>query len=790
MATMITNNFPSQSIYLVLLEGEPVAFHKATHDSQIHSRQKFKPESESSMAYGKSLIESHDQLLKTTLATGTYTKLYSFNHIINGFAIHTTQSQAEKLKRVSGISLIERDRGVKLMTTYTPNFLGLPKGVWAQEGGEEHAGEGIVIGVIDTGINPNHPSFAYDPSKPYNPQFCGDCDVGPHFPKGSCNGKIVSARFFSAGAASVLPLDASKDFTPFDEVGHGSHVASIAAGNQGVPVVVDGVVLAVYKALYPEGGTVADVVSAVEQAARDRVDVIVLSVGPDEAAEGILTFMSIFEIMLLFARRAGVFVVQAAGNKGPGEATVVSFSPWAVGAAAASTARVYSSNLLLGDGAQLFGLGLSAPTPGNGKIQLKLVHAKDASKVVKNHDSIGTAEECQDPEALNPIVVQNSIVICTFSQGFLNGTSTFTAILNTSILLSFGGFIFAANPNYGDFIAQPLPFTLPGIMLPSIADVQILLNYYEKHTQRDKRGNVIKFNASAAIGEGRVASFNETAPTVSMFSSRGPDINFDNKINPADVLKPDILAPGQQIWAAWSPASVHEPIFSGENFALLSGTSMAAPHVAGVAALLRQAHPSWSPSMVASAISTTSLQHNNQGLPIMSQGLQLHALYPSTPFDYGAGFINPTSALDPGLVFPSAFEDYITFLCSLPNIDPSMVRSVTGEACNTSLQTSPADLNLPSITVSSLSRFKTVKRQVLNVGKYSEKYLCSIVAAEGIEVNVKPRWFTILPQETQVVEIELNVTNPLKYFTFGEVVLVGSLNHIVRLPLSVCPMEL
>lgn len=122
--------------------------------------------------------------------------------------------------------MIEKDRGVKLMTTYTPYFLGLPKGAWAQEGGEEHAGEGIVIGVIDTGINPKHPSFAYDPSKPYdNPRFCGVCDVGPKFPQGSCNGKIVSARFFSAGAASVLPLNASKDLTPFDQVGHGRWLA-------------------------------------------------------------------------------------------------------------------------------------------------------------------------------------------------------------------------------------------------------------------------------------------------------------------------------------------------------------------------------------------------------------------------------------------------------------------------------------------------------------------------------------------------------------------------------------
>lgn len=175
------------------------------------------------------------------------------------------------------------------------------------------------------------------------------------------------------------------------------------------------------------------------------------------------------------------------------------------------------------------------------------------------------------------------------------------------------------------------------------------MDYYEKHTYRDRRGIAISYGASAAIREGRVANFTDQAPRVSRFSSRGPDI-IDNQMNPADVLKPDILSPGQQIWGAWSPASMLDPILSGNNFALLSGTSMATPHVAGIAALLKQFHPSWTPSMIASAMSTTAIKHDNKGLPIMSYGPEPYSLYPSTPFDYGAGFINPSAVLDPGLV--------------------------------------------------------------------------------------------------------------------------------------------
>lgn len=129
--------------------------------------------------------------------------------------------------------MVERDRGAKLMTTYTPEFLGLPDGIWRQEGGDANAGEGLVIGFVDTGINPLHPSFAYDPTKPYisntsTTNFKGFCETGPGFPETSCNSKIVSARFFSAGAQAAATLNSSYDFlSPLDAVGHGRYINHI-----------------------------------------------------------------------------------------------------------------------------------------------------------------------------------------------------------------------------------------------------------------------------------------------------------------------------------------------------------------------------------------------------------------------------------------------------------------------------------------------------------------------------------------------------------------------------------
>ncbi|KAL6990734.1 hypothetical protein U1Q18_008858 [Sarracenia purpurea var. burkii] len=478
------------------------------------------------------------------------------------------------MKRAPGVKLVERDRGAKTMTSYTPEFLGLPEGVWAEEGGDRNAGEGIVIGFVDTGINPSHPSFAYDPTNPFASnlsRFSGACEEGPRFSASSCNGKIVSARFFSAGAQAAAALNASVDFlSPFDAVGHGSHVASTAAGNSGVPVVVDGCYygvasgmaprarIAVYKAIYPSLGTLADVVAAIDQATADGVDILTLSVGPDEPPEDTLTFLNVFDIFMLFARKAGAFVVQAAGNQGPTPYTVVSYSPWAIGVAASTTDRTYFGSLILGNGRKI------GPTFGNGLLQYKLVLAKDAVKVGGAFPKTPPyTEECQHPEALDPVVVKGSVVICTFSDGFYNGTSSVTAIVDTARTLGFMGFALVANPAYGDFIAEPIPFSVPGIMIPRTSDAQVISEYYEEQTVRDKRGIVKAYGGIAAIGDGRGASYKGRAPVVSRFSSRGPDF-IDRDRNPADVLKPDILAPGHQIWAAWTPISALDPILFGK----------------------------------------------------------------------------------------------------------------------------------------------------------------------------------------------------------------------------------
>lgn len=117
---------------------------------------------------------------------------------------------------------------------------------------------------------------------------------------------------------------------------------------------------------------------------------------------------------------------------------------------------------------------LLGPSFGDGLFLHKLVLAKDAVK--KNGTFPRTPpyiEECQYPEALDPNVVKRSIVVCTFSAGFLNGTSTLTAIIDTAKTLGFMGFVLVANPNFGDLIAEPLPFDISGILIPTVASAQV-----------------------------------------------------------------------------------------------------------------------------------------------------------------------------------------------------------------------------------------------------------------------------------------------------------------------------
>ncbi|KAA8544818.1 hypothetical protein F0562_019591 [Nyssa sinensis] len=750
-------------------------------------------------SYSSYIARVHDSLLRRVLRGEKYLKLYSYHSLINGFAVLVTPEQAEKLSRRREVANVVLDFSVKTATTHTPQFLGLPQGAWAQEGGYESAGEGIVIGFIDTGIDPTHPSFSDDISEnpyPVPEHFSGICEVTREFPSGSCNRKLIGARHFAASAITRGIFNATQDYaSPFDGDGHGTHTASIAAGNHGIPVVVAGhhfgnasgmaprSHIAVYKALYKSfGGFAADVVAAIDQAAQDGVNIISLSITPNRRPPGIATFFNPIDMALLSAVKAGIFVVQAAGNTGPSPKSISSFSPWIFTVGAATHDRLYSNSIVLGSNVTIPGVGLAPGTDGDAMYTLvSALHALNDSAAV-NDMYVG---ECQDPKNMNRDLVQGNLLICSYSIRFILGLSTVKQALQTAKNLSAAGVVFYMDPFVIGFQLNPIPMRIPGIIIPSPDDSKILLQYYNSSLERDGVTNkIVKFGAVACISGGLKANYSHSAPKIMYYSARGPDPE-DSFLDDAEILKPNLVAPGNFIWAAWSSVGTDSVEFQGEDFAMMSGTSMAAPHVAGLAALIMQKFPTFGPPAIGSALSTTASLYDKKGGLIMAQRAYSNPdlnQSPATPFDMGSGFVNATAALDPGLIFDLGYDDYMLFLCGINGSAP-VVLNYTGQSCGISTMNG-TDVNLPSITIAKLNQSRMVQRTVTNIAG-NETYSVGWSAPYGVSVKVTPTQFSIATGQRQVLSVFFNATMNSSVASFGRIGLFGNHGHIINIPLSV-----
>ncbi|GAU25335.1 hypothetical protein TSUD_375980 [Trifolium subterraneum] len=739
-------------VYIVTVEGEPIISYTGGIDgfeaTAVDSDEKIDTASESVTSYARHLENRHDMLLGLLFDRGTYKKLYSYRHLINGFAVHISPEQVETLRHAPGVKSVERDWKVKRLTTHTPQFLGLPTSVWPTGGGCDRAGEDIVIGFVDSGIYPHHPSFSTHNTEPYGPlaKYRGKCEVDPKTKRSFCNGKIIGAQHFAQAAIASGTFNPSIDFaSPLDGDGHGSHTASIAAGRNGIPVRLYGhefgkasgmaprARIAVYKALYRLfGGFVADVVAAIDQAVHDGVDILSLSVGPNgPPAATKTTFLNPFDATLLGAVKAGVFVAQAAGNGGPFPKSLVSYSPWIVSVAAAIDDRRYKNHLTLGNGNILAGLGLSPSTHLNNTYTL--VAANDVlldSSVMKYSPT-----DCQRPELLNKNLIKGKILLCGYSFNFVVGTASIKKVSETAKALGAVGFVLCVENVSPGTKFDPVPVGLPGILITDVSKSKALIDYYNISTPRDWTGRVKSFKGIGKIGDGLMPILHKSAPQVALFSARGPNIK-DFSFQEADLLKPDILAPGSLIWGAWSLNGTDEPNYD-----------------------------------------------DRAGNPILAQQYsetEAMKLVRATPFDYGNGHVNPKSALDPGLIFDAGYRDYLGFLCTTPGIDFHEIKKYTNSPCNRTMG-HPYNLNSPSITVSHLVRTQVVTRTVTNVAK-QETYVMTARMQPAVAIEVNPPAMTIKAGASRKFTVTLTVRSVTGTYSFGEVLMKGSRGHKVRIP--------
>ena len=634
------------------------------------------------------------------------THLYTYNHVLDGFSAVLSGGHLDQLEKITGHLATYPDSYGKLHTTHTPKFLGLKKnsGSWP----EGKFGDDMIIGILDSGVWPESESFLDKGMDPVPERWRGACESGVEFNSSYCNRKLIGARSFSKGMKQRgLNITLPDDYdSPRDFLGHGTHTSSTAAGS---PVrdadyfgyakgTASGIApkarIAMYKVFFftdmndPEAAA-SDVLAGMDQAMADGVDLMSLSLGFFET-----TFeQNPIAVGAFAAMEKGIFVACSAGNGGPHGYTIFNGAPWITTIGAGTIDRDYAADVTLGNGITIRGKSIFPEDLFISNVTLYFGHGNESKAFC-------------DSDSLDPQEVAGKIVFCDFPSDYdqdeVERVGAAAAIFSTDSQ----NFL---NPFYIPFVAV-----------------------------RHKDGNLVKDYIIKSENPVVDIKFQKTvlgakpAPQVAWFSSRGPGRRAPM------ILKPDILAPGVDILAAWVPNRGFAPIADDyllTDYALLSGTSMASPHAIGVAALLKSAHPDWSPAAIRSAMMTTAyLQDNTQG-PIMDMTTGVAG----TPLDFGAGHVNPNMAMDPGLIYDIEAQDYINFLCRL-NYTSKQIKIITRRS-KFSCDQANLDLNYPSFMVllnNTNTTTYTFKRVLTNVENTNSVYHASMKQPSGMKVSVQP----------------------------------------------------
>ncbi|MFG1866696.1 S8 family serine peptidase [Micromonospora arborensis] len=579
-------------------------------------------------------------------------------------------------------------------------------------------GAGMVIGVLDTGIWPESASFAKKMPAPAT--WHGTCQTGVGFAAEHCNGKIVGARYFAdswlAGGGSVPE---GEMLSPRDMSGHGTHTASTAAGLPIPNVEIDGrrfgpvsgvapdAQIAVYKVLWGGMGFDADIIAGIDAAVADGVQVLNFSIGSDLGDWEANTPIG---IAFLNATLAGVFVAASAGNTGIVSGAISNAAPWVTTVGAAVT-NLDEATVKLGDGTKLVGGSLDALPGGDSR---PMVFGEQAGS-----PDLG-AVYCE-PGSLDPAKIKGKVVACALSNMFNSAAE----------IKAKGGAAMVVFDPVGNYRINSI-FNFPVVYLPTEKQAGTLFNYLMRHPT----------DAKVSLRTGGDGSSVPGVPSVADFSSTGPD-----KVT-LGVFKPDLVAPGSDIIAAVSPAGNF-----GRQYDAYSGTSMASPYVAGAAAVLRAAHPNWSPGAVASALRTTATD----------------TVGTSSPLEQGSGFINLAGATDPGLVIEPTAAELTAF---------SETVAPDGK-----------ELNLPAISLREYdgTRPVTLTRTLTNVGKARETYRSSVSGLDGMKVTVTPASVTLEPGRSAKVTITLRRGSaPWDRYVTGSIGWRGKA-HSARIPVAARP---
>jgi subtilisin family serine protease len=703
----------------------------------------------------------------------------SFEYAANGFSAALTQAEAGSLASQKGVLSVQRDELHQLQTSESPELLGLDdrRGAW----NSGFTGAGVVVGIIDSGIWPEHPSFAarsdlgdapftLETIEDLNPNPAvtvpstgcdfGDTAYNPGDAAFSCNNKLIGARDMRVLYEQFIGSETYATARDYD--GHGTHTASTAIGNPEVEASIFDREFGEVSGIAPDAHVVAysacgnlgcfggDLALAIDTAVADGVNVINYSIGSDTPG-----LIGADDIAFLFAADAGVFVSTSAGNGGPGAGTVGAPAsvPWVTTVGASLQKKTYVAEVRTGESVgnrwsrwlkreQGVYEGASI-TPGTDG-QLPFV------------DAANYGNELCDPGEPFTGDVTGAVVLCLRggparvekSQAVFEAGGAGMVLYNVDDvqdLLTDNHLVPSVNVGFSDGIAMKEYIAANG------ADATVEITDGEWEIQRGNR--------------------------MAAFSSRGP---VGAPASP-DIIKPDVTAPGVQILAGNSMTPTLGA--QGELFQSISGTSMSSPHVAGLLALLKQAHPEWTPAMAKSALMTTARQN------VRKEDGSTRA----DPFDFGAGHVDASgrasadgSLFNPGLVYDAGAVDYVAFLCDTSGT--SLVPLLVGVGCEDlagfGFQTLAVNLNYPSIAASVVPGTKTVVRTVTNVSDETESYRARVNEPRGYDLSVTPDRITLAPGETATFAVAfVNMNAPIGEWRFGSLSWVNGRNR-VRSPIA------
>jgi len=766
-------------IYAVQLRADPAVAYKGGIEGLSATKPKngerFNSKTKSVNNYVGMLKANQMQVLQSV---GAGKPLHHYTYAFNGFAARLTSAQVAMLRQDGAVVNVWENVIRHPQTDSTPNYIGLTRegSLWAQG----YRGEGVVVGVIDTGIWPEHPSFADDGSLPPPPDSwslgvneegtCefGNMDFNPLDAAFECNNKLIYGRAYAAsfGDGQNGELVPGEFLSTRDNDGHGSHTATTAAGNAGVEASIGGQALGTVSGMAPKAHVAAakvcwngtnppdgffsgcgsiDSAAAIDDLVGAGVDVINFSIGGAGTS-----FSGADDIAFLFAADAGVFSAVAIGNSGPGAGTadLPGSLPWVTAVGATQDDQVFNT-----------GVGISRPTSlqdiyvaieGAGPVTI--ADAGRISSQLMSPSDPANFEGCGPWGNMVPgYLALVSRGLCSFNQKFVNATAAGAV----------GIIVYNNRP--GAIVMGGLEgTTIPGVMIQQEEGL-IFQSIVSK-------GNRVVGSLDPAIST-------SAKRTVADFSSRGPNGGG------MDIIKPDVSAPGASILAGQTPIP-NDGQPPGELFQIISGTSMASPHVAGVGALMVQAHPDWSPEAIRSAIMTGA----RNGIATGLNG------DPATPFDVGAGELRTDKQLGrPSLVYEAGFLDYLAFLCGAAAQAGLVAPGTCADLAVAGYSLDPSDLNLPSIGIGELVGNQTITRSVTSVSEGDAVYTVRVDRPKGISVRVTPSTLALAPGETAEYQVTFTAQAgaAVNEWTFGSLKWTSSEgSRNVRSPIAIRPVAL